>query len=128
VEDRLKKYAHFVPISSHFKALHVENTNFKEIFILHGLPKRIVSDRDSRFMSYFWKYIFHLKSIYLTPNISYHPKTDGQTKIVNKWVEGCLQNYVSNQQYAWVKLLYLGEYCYDTTHHMSISMNPFRSF
>lgn len=63
----------------------------------------------------------------MTPSMSYHPKTDGQTKIVNKWVEGYLQNYVTGQQKAWVKWLYLGEYCYNTTHHMSIGMSPFKA-
>jgi hypothetical protein len=40
-------------------------------------------------------------------------------------VEGYLQNYVSRQQKAWVKWLHLVEYCYNTTHHMSIGMTPF---
>jgi hypothetical protein len=37
-----------------------------------------------------------------------------------------LRNYISRQQRAWVKWLHLGEYCYNTTHHMSIGMTPFR--
>jgi len=61
----------------------------------------------------------------LTPSTSYHPQTDGQTEIVNKWLEGYLRNYVSGQQRAWLKWLHLGEYCYNTTHHMSIGMTPF---
>ena len=36
-----------------------------------------------------------------------------------------MRNYVSNQQHAWVKWLHLREYCYNTSHHMSISMPPF---
>jgi hypothetical protein len=54
-----------------------------------------VSDRDSRFLSAFWKELFRLVGTKLTPNMSYHPQTDGQTKIVNKWVEGYLRHYVS---------------------------------
>jgi hypothetical protein len=34
----------------------------------------------------------------LTPSTRYHPQIDGQTEIVNKWVEGYLRNYVSGQQ------------------------------
>jgi hypothetical protein len=63
----------------------------------------------------------------LTPSTSDQPQTDGHTEIVNKWVESYLRNYVVGQQKAWVKWLHLGEYCYNTTHHMSISMNPFRA-
>jgi hypothetical protein len=46
---------------------------------------------------------------------------------VKKWVEGYLRNYVSGQQQAWIKWLHLGEHCYNTTHHMSIRMSPFRA-
>jgi hypothetical protein len=63
----------------------------------------------------------------LTPSTSYHSQTDGQTEIVNKWVEGYLRHYVSGQQKAWIRWLHLGEYCYNTTYHMSIGMSPFRA-
>jgi hypothetical protein len=63
----------------------------------------------------------------LTPSTSYHPQTNGQTKIVNKWVESYLRNYVSGQQRAWLRWLHLGEHCYNTTFHMSIGMAPFRT-
>jgi hypothetical protein len=39
----------------------------------------------------------------LTPNTIYHLQNDGKTKIVNKWVEGYLRNYVSGQHKAWVR-------------------------
>jgi hypothetical protein len=51
----------------------------------------------------------------------------GRPKIVNKWLEGYLRNYVSGQQKAWIKWLHLGEHCYNTTYHMSIGMTPFRA-
>jgi hypothetical protein len=100
---------------------------FREIFRLHVLPKTIVSDRDSRFMSTFWKELFRIVGTNLTPSTSYHPQTDGQTEIVNKWVEGYLRNYVAGQHKVWVWWFHLGEYCYNTTHHMSIGMKPFRT-
>ena len=76
-------------------------------------------------MNTFWQELFGLCGIDLTPSTSYHPQTDGQTKIVNKWVEGYLKNYVTAQQRDWVKWLHRGEYCYNTTYHMSIKMTPF---
>lgn len=63
--------------------------------------------------------------IVLTPSTSYHPQTNGQTEIVNKWLEGYLTNYVSEKQKAWVRWLHLGEYCYNSSYHMSIRMSPF---
>ena len=94
---------------------------------MHRLPKTIVIDRDSRVMSMFWKDMFRLVGIELTPSTSYHPQTDGQTEIVNEWIKGYLRNYVSGQQCTWLRWLYLGEYFYNTTYHMSIGMSPFRA-
>jgi hypothetical protein len=89
VVDRLTKFAHFYAIPTEYNAVQVAELFFGEVFRLHGLPKNIVSDRDSRFIG--------------TPSTSYHPQTDGQTEIVNKWVEGYLRNYVGGQQRTWVK-------------------------
>ena len=97
VVDRLKKYAHFFPITTTYSAAQVAEVFFWEVFRLHGLPQNIVSDRDSRFMSHFWQEVFRLCGTELTPNTNYHPQTDGQTEIVNKWVEGYLRNYVAAQ-------------------------------
>jgi hypothetical protein len=127
VVDRLTKFSHFFTISMEFSSSQVADLFFKEIFRLHGIPNMIVSDRDNRFMSIFWQELFWLVGIDLTPNTSYHPHTDRKTEIMRKWVEGYLCNYVSGQQKAWFKWIYLGEYCYNTTHHMSIGMSPFRA-
>ena len=63
----------------------------------------------------------------LTPSTSYHPQTNGQTERVNQWLEGNLRKYVGEQQKSWTKWLHLGEFCYNTTFHMSIGMSPFKS-
>jgi transposase InsO family protein len=124
VVDRLTKFANFLAIAIDFSAAQVAELFFREIFKLHGLPKTIVSDRDSKFMSTFWQELFRLVGIALTPSTSYHTQTEGQTKIVNKWVEGYLRKYVAGQQKAWTRWLHLGEYFYNTTQHMSIGMSP----
>jgi hypothetical protein len=94
------------------------------VFKLNKLPKFIVSDKDSKFLSAFWQELFRLAGTEFTPGTSYNPQTNGRTEIVNKWLEGYLRNYVSGQHKAWVKWLHLGEHCYNTTHHMSIIMTP----
>jgi hypothetical protein len=97
VVERLTKYTHFFAIPSEYKAPQVAELFFRDIFRLHGLPRTIVSNRDSRFLGAFWQELFRLTGTELTPNTSYHPQTYGQTKIVNKWVEGYLRHYVSGQ-------------------------------
>jgi hypothetical protein len=111
---RLTKFAHF-SIAIDFSVAQVVKLFFRENFRLHGLPKTIVSDRDSMFMSTFRHDLFRLVGMKLTPSTNYHPQMNGQTEIVNKWVEGYLRNYVAGKQKARARWLHLGEYCYNTT-------------
>jgi hypothetical protein len=127
VVDILTKFSHFYTILTEYSEVQVAEIFFREVFILYGLLKKIVSDRDSQFIGTFWRELFRLVGTELTPSTNYHPQTDEQTEIVNKWVEGYLRNCVGGQQRTWVKWLHLGEHCYNTTFHMSISMTPFRA-
>jgi hypothetical protein len=102
VVDRLTKFAHLFAIPTDYNAIQVVELIFREVFWLHGLPKQIVSDSDGRFISAFWQDLFRLVGTELATSTSYHPQTNGQTKIVNKWVEGYLSNYVGGQQRTWV--------------------------
>ena len=79
VVDRLKKFAHLFSVTSSFSTAQVGAIFVKEIFRLHGIPKSVVSDRDSRFMGAFWKELFRLVGTHLTPNTRYNPKNYGQT-------------------------------------------------
>ena len=116
-----------MPFHLKYLATEVAGLFFREFFRLHGLPKTIVSDRDRKLTSAFWKELFRLVGTKLATNTSYHPRSDVQTKMVNKWIEGYLRNYVAWQQRTWIKWLHLGQYCYNSTHHMSIGMTPFKA-
>jgi len=50
----LTKVAHLIPVKVTFTAMDIAKVFIKEIFRLHGLPRRIVSDRDAKFTSKFW--------------------------------------------------------------------------
>ena len=56
----------------------------KEIFKLHGLPKAIVSDRDVKFTSNFWKGLFADLCTKLNFSTAYHPQIDGKIERVNQ--------------------------------------------
>ena len=53
VVDKLSKSAHFIHVKSTCKALDIAKIFMKEIFILHGMPRDIISDRDIKFTSSF---------------------------------------------------------------------------
>lgn len=77
VVDRLSKYAHFIALPSTFTTQTVVVAFVSEVIRLHGHPKVIVTDRDPRFMNYFWKEIHRLQGTTLSMSTTYHPQTDG---------------------------------------------------
>ena len=73
----------------------------KGIFKLHGLPKEIVSDRDVKFTSNFWKVLFVYLRTKLNFSTTYHPQTDGKTERVNQILEDMLRMYVMGKPTKW---------------------------
>ena len=127
VVDKLTKAAHFVPVKSTHKAVDIAKIYMKEIARLHGIPKAIVSERDSKFTSNFWKGLFKEFETSLNLSIAYHPQTDGQIERVNQVIEDMLRMYVMDQPSRWESYLYLVEFAYNNGYHASLKMSPFEA-
>ena len=54
IVDRFTKFSHFFVIPSTSSTTQIIDLFFKEVFILHGLPKTIISDKDTKFTNASW--------------------------------------------------------------------------
>uniref|UniRef100_A0A2N9GB76 RNA-directed DNA polymerase n=1 Tax=Fagus sylvatica TaxID=28930 RepID=A0A2N9GB76_FAGSY len=96
VVDRFSKMAHFIPCSKTSDASKIAQLYFDEIVKLYGLPKTIVSDRDVKFMSYFWK-----------------------TLVALSW---CL---MGDHARTWDSILPIAQFAYNNSVNRTIGMSPF---
>ncbi|KAL0550281.1 hypothetical protein IC582_014788 [Cucumis melo] len=101
VVDRLTKSAHFVPRKSTYITSKWEQLYMTEIVRLHGVPVSIVSDRDARFTSKFWKGLQLVLGTRLDLRTAFHPQTDGQTERLNQILEDMLRACVLEFSGSW---------------------------
>jgi hypothetical protein len=125
VIDKLSKSAHFIPVKSTFKAINIAEIFMKEIFRLHGIPKMVISDRDVKFTSTFWKELFAGLNTNLNFSTSYHPQTDGQTERTNQIIEDMLHMYVRTKPNKWEDYIHLVEFAYNNGYQTSSKLSPF---
>ena len=109
VVDRLTKYAHFMVIKKTYSVKQIAEVFCKNIYKLHGFPKIIVSDRDAKFTSNFWKELCKQVGITLNKRSTYHPQKNGQIEVVNKCVEAYLHSFVTDKHSRWLQWLHLAE-------------------
>ena len=107
VVDKLSKVSHFIHVKYTYKVVNFADIFLKEIFRLHGVPKVIVSDRDTKFTGNFWKSLFKGLRTQLNFNTAYHPQTDGHTKKLNQVLENMLRMHVMDKLGKWEDYLHL---------------------
>ncbi|CAH9101779.1 unnamed protein product [Cuscuta epithymum] len=127
IVDRLTKSAHFIPISASISLEKLAKLYIQEIVRLHGVPKSIISDRDSRFTSHFWKCVQQSLGTKLKFSTAFHPQTDGQTERTNQILEDMLRACALDFQGGWVKYLSLAEFAYNNSYQATIGMAPYEA-
>ena len=103
VVDQLTKRAHFIPTVTTASAASTAQLFFDEIWKYHGLPVKIISDRDSKFTSKFWSTLWKLLGTELAMSTAYSPQTDGQTERLNKTLEQYIRMYIDVHSDNWAQ-------------------------
>lgn len=125
--DLLTKMSRFIPMRKTFTAKQVARLFIQHIFVHHGLPNSIISDRDPRFTSQFWEALTAKLGIRLRRSTANHPQTDGQSERTIQTLQQRLRPYTLDPKVAknWDLLLPLLEYAYNDTVHSATKETPF---
>jgi hypothetical protein len=101
VVNRFSKITHFIPCHKSDNASHVADLFFVEIVHLYGVSTTIVSDRDAKFLSHFWRTLWLKLGIKLLFFTTYHPQTDGQPELVNRTLFTMLRAILKSNIKLW---------------------------
>jgi hypothetical protein len=126
VVDRFSKMAHFIPCHKSDNASHVADSFFTEIVRLHGIPNTIVSDRDAKLLSHFWRTLWFKLGTKLLFSTTCHPQTDGQTEVFNRTLSTMLRAVLKTNLKSWEECLPHIEFAYNRFVHSTTKVSPFR--
>ncbi|WVZ93757.1 hypothetical protein U9M48_039714, partial [Paspalum notatum var. saurae] len=134
IKRAVAEYISICDICQRVKAQHQRPAGAKlaELYIsrivcLHGVPKRIISDRGSQFTSRFWEQLHDSLDTKIRFNTAYHPQTDGQTKRTHQILEDMLRAYAIQYGNSWDKCLPYDEFSYNNSYQANLKKSSFEA-
>jgi IS30 family transposase len=127
IMDRLTKVAHFILVKTTYSRARLAELYMAWIVSLHGVPKKIVSDRGSQFTSWFWQKLHECLDTRFNFISAYHPQTDGQTERTNQVLEDMLRACALKHGGSWDKSLPYAKFSYINSYQASLKMSPFEA-
>jgi hypothetical protein len=122
---RLSKLMKVFPCHKTITAKDTADLYLREMVKLFGVPSRVISDRDSKFMAAFWKTLMAGLGTKLSFSTQYHPESDGQTERYNRTLQEFLRRYIRKEGPQWVRWLWVAEFSYNNATQESIGCSPF---
>jgi hypothetical protein len=123
---RLTSMVHLIPINTSTTAKDLSWKYLREVVRLHGLASSIVSDRDSKFTSKWWRELHQLLGTKLLMSTSFHPQTDGQTERANRSIGQILRMAVQPDQKDWIEKIDMVEFAINSSISASTGYSLFK--
>ncbi|CAI7834527.1 unnamed protein product, partial [Closterium sp. NIES-53] len=125
VIDKFSKMGHFIPTHTTARTEETAQLFFHYVISQHGIPTTLISDRDPKFTSKFWKELMSLMGTKLAMSSAYHPQTDGQIERLNQIVEQLLRAACKDDISKWDAHLPVLEFAYNNATHAATGQTPF---
>lgn len=123
--DRFTKMVHLRPTYLTADAQKVARVFYEAVVINHGVPRELVSDRDTRWTGAFWRELCSKLQMRLAMSSSYHPQTDGQTERVNRVINERLRAYINETGTDWLMHIPAVEFAINNHVNVSTGYSPF---
>lgn len=125
VVDKFTKRLIMWPSKSTDTASDVAKQFMDHVVKTHGFPNVIISDRDAKFTSLFWKSLHSHLGIKLALSTAFHPQTDGQTERANRTIKEMLRHYITSAKHPWAQSLGVLEFAYNDSINPVTGFTPF---
>ena len=117
VTDKLYKQCHMIPTTVELTAEGAAKLYRDYIWKLHGIPKKMISDRGPQFAAKFMEELFKILGVSRNLSTAYHPQTDGQAERSHQETEAFLRAFVNQLQDDWSEWLAIMEFQYNDKVH-----------
>jgi hypothetical protein len=126
VVDRFSKMAHFIPCQKTSDVTHIANLFFKEVVRLHGLPRSIVSDRDTKFIGTFWRTLWKKLGTNLMFSSGLSSSDGWPNRSSEQSLGDLLRSLVTEHHSQWDSILSQAEFAYNDSVNRSTGQSPFQ--
>ena len=124
---RLSKRSISIPCKKSTTARQLAELFITHVYRYYGPPDDIVSDRGPQFVSAFWDEFTAILGVKLSLSTANAPQTDGQTEIMNQYIDQRLRPFVNHYQDNWDELLPIIDFAQASLPHESTGQSPIQT-